>query len=279
MRCLAPCTLLALHAHVCPPCTGRRGIRMQAEPPGQKPGQGYYRRPSAALERGGGFFVPGLEGARLRLVAAGTLCAALALNRLLASSGGAEPSQLGSELLGAAGCAAVFAQSFAQQQQDQQREADALRAALTLRLKEEQELSGALPPAAAERARFVATTLLRLTPASAVVWAEGDGTPLLRFGRGFGADGAGSAALALLVPDGRSSHYCAGLEGRAPPPLPSNTESAIVCRCGGGRLLALGSERPAAFSQVHLDRAERMARNLDLEPRAEEAVPGEQATD
>ena len=35
--------------------------------PGMK---GYYRRPSRAIEKGGGFFVPGLEGERIRLLTA-----------------------------------------------------------------------------------------------------------------------------------------------------------------------------------------------------------------
>lgn len=41
----------------------------------------YYRRPSAALERGGGFFVPGLEGYRLRLVMGGLAISLIGLNR------------------------------------------------------------------------------------------------------------------------------------------------------------------------------------------------------
>ena len=47
--------------------------RLAAPPPPPPPkvkGSGYYVRPSAALERGGGFYVPGLEGDRLRLLVA-----------------------------------------------------------------------------------------------------------------------------------------------------------------------------------------------------------------
>ena len=43
--------------------------------------KGYYRRPSRAIERGGGFFVPGLEGERIRLLTAVTLVAMFSVNR------------------------------------------------------------------------------------------------------------------------------------------------------------------------------------------------------
>jgi hypothetical protein len=35
--------------------------------------KGYYRRPSRAIEKGGGFFVPGLEGEKIRIVSAAFL--------------------------------------------------------------------------------------------------------------------------------------------------------------------------------------------------------------
>lgn len=46
--------------------------------PGMK---GYYRRPSRAIEKGGGFFVPGLEGERIRLLTSVALFAMFSLNR------------------------------------------------------------------------------------------------------------------------------------------------------------------------------------------------------
>lgn len=45
--------------------TGERGMK------------GFYRRPSKAIEQGGGFFVPGLEGERVRLLTAFALLVAL----------------------------------------------------------------------------------------------------------------------------------------------------------------------------------------------------------
>lgn len=46
--------------------------------PGMK---GYYKRPSRAIERGGGFFVPGLEGERIRLFTAVALVAMFSVNK------------------------------------------------------------------------------------------------------------------------------------------------------------------------------------------------------
>jgi len=43
--------------------------------------KGFYIRPSAAIERGGGFFIPGLEGRRLRVAISGVVVALLAVNR------------------------------------------------------------------------------------------------------------------------------------------------------------------------------------------------------
>lgn len=45
--------------------------------------KGLYVRPSKALEVGGGFYVPGLEGYRLRLAIVGLILTLLSLNRLL----------------------------------------------------------------------------------------------------------------------------------------------------------------------------------------------------
>lgn len=50
--------------------TGERGMK------------GFYRRPSKAIEQGGGFFVPGLEGERVRLLTAFALLVALLVNRV-----------------------------------------------------------------------------------------------------------------------------------------------------------------------------------------------------
>jgi hypothetical protein len=48
--------------------------------------RGVYARPSAAIERGSGFFVPGLEGPRVRLLVGAVLLAATAVNHVVLSS-------------------------------------------------------------------------------------------------------------------------------------------------------------------------------------------------
>lgn len=47
-----------------------------------------YVRPSAAIERGGGFYVPGLEGGRLRILVGALIGALLALNHAVGGGGG-----------------------------------------------------------------------------------------------------------------------------------------------------------------------------------------------
>lgn len=47
---------------------------------------GVYSRPSGALERGSGFFIPGLEGPKIRLVSGTVLLLAIGLNHLLSES-------------------------------------------------------------------------------------------------------------------------------------------------------------------------------------------------
>lgn len=135
----------------------------------RKPSDGYYARPSAALEQGGGFYVPGFEGSKLRLASAILLSISLVLNRLL-SPGESPPSMMGSEALGVVGIALLFAQVAAQASEERKRESVALRAAIVARVKERTEISSELQPDCAEAAAWVGETLLRLTPAIGVVW-------------------------------------------------------------------------------------------------------------
>ena len=239
-------------------------IMMAKKPPPARPG--YYARPSAAVEQGGGFYVPGLEGSRLRVVAAAVLSAALVFNRVL-SPGEPASSQIVSEVLGAVGCAIIFVQSAAQQAIEREMEQDALRAAFAARLKDTQELSDAVSSTA--RARWAAGALLRVTSARAVVWTASDGSLLMRFGRfpdsdGVAADGADASLRSLLPSPNMQSAVLAelGASGRAPPPLPSNAASVAVCSCGDG-VLALASEQPSAFTEKHLGWLQSCARYLE----------------
>lgn len=224
-----------------------------------------YRRPSAALEQGGSFFVPGLEGTKLRTGAAAVLSVGLLLNRIL-SPGEPASSQYVSEALGVFSCLIVFAQSAAQNRVDAEAAEDALRAAFAARLKERQEYAESLTPLAAERTRWVATTLLKTTPARAAVWVGADGTVLARCGRfpePTGTDPPPMApvdaqALRALFADMPVTMVDFDVSGRGsvpPAPLPRNAVSALLCRCGGeardAGVLAITSEQPAAFSERH----------------------------
>ena len=228
--------------------------------------KGYGIRPSAAVEQGGGFYVPGFEGTKLRVTAAAVLSAGLVLNRVL-SPGEPASSQIVSEALGAFGCVLIFAQSAAQSKLQAEMEADELRAAFASRMSETQELDGSLTADATReaRARWAATTLLKLTPARAVLWVGGDGL-LLKFGRFPEADAAepvgDGSALRAMLPAGSPSQ-CVELSERPPSPLPSNAASAALCRCGDG-VIVLASERPAAFSAKHVRWLEQSCKQLEL---------------
>ncbi|KAH8049807.1 D-arabinose 1-dehydrogenase [Aureococcus anophagefferens] len=71
------------------PAVGRLGASKDEEAIG-KQAKGFYIRPSAAIERGGGFFVPGLEGTKLRVALGGGLVGLVALS--VALGGDAAPS-------------------------------------------------------------------------------------------------------------------------------------------------------------------------------------------
>mmetsp|Transcript_10026 Transcript_10026/g.14993 ORF Transcript_10026/g.14993 Transcript_10026/m.14993 type:complete len:345 (+) Transcript_10026:696-1730(+) len=73
--------------------------------------KGYYVRPSRAIEKGGGFYVPGLEGDRIRIISALFLLALCVLN----SNGGIDGSfsQLVSILTGVIAAFTLFLQGVA----------------------------------------------------------------------------------------------------------------------------------------------------------------------
>ena len=78
--------------------------------------KGYYVRPSAAVEQGGSFYVPGLEGSRVRVAGAAVLTVVTVLNRVLSPETYVEGSQVVSEGLGVLGIALIFAQAAYQAQ-------------------------------------------------------------------------------------------------------------------------------------------------------------------
>lgn len=94
----------------------RQSVRLHSEQDstdmrGIKGMKGYYRRPSRAIEKGGGFYVPGLEGERIRIITAGALVLMFVANR--AGQTVATLPQVVSELTGIAVALLLFAQGAA----------------------------------------------------------------------------------------------------------------------------------------------------------------------
>ena len=73
--------------------------------------KGYYRRPSRAIEKGGGFYVPGLEGERIRVLTAAALVLMYVTNR--AGQTVASLPQVISELTGLSLALLLFVQGAA----------------------------------------------------------------------------------------------------------------------------------------------------------------------
>jgi hypothetical protein len=79
---------------------------------GKRGMKGYYRRPSRAIEKGGGFFVPGLEGEKIRVVSAAAIILMIASNR--AGVQDATVSQITSEVIGIVMALILFLQGIAE---------------------------------------------------------------------------------------------------------------------------------------------------------------------
>ena len=79
---------------------------------GKRGMKGYYRRPSRAIEKGGGFFVPGLEGEKIRVLSAAVLVFMIASNR--AGVADATIAQVTSEVIGMVMAIILFVQGVAE---------------------------------------------------------------------------------------------------------------------------------------------------------------------
>ena len=66
---------------------GRSRLFAESDTPKSSKVKGVYVRPSGAIERGSGFFVPGLEGPRVRVLFGGVLLVLTALNHVLVPTG------------------------------------------------------------------------------------------------------------------------------------------------------------------------------------------------
>ena len=78
---------------------------------GRKGMKGYYRRPSRAIEKGGGFFIPGFENERIRILSSTVLLVLLIVNRSGVQV--ATFSQIVTELTGAVMIILLFLQGIA----------------------------------------------------------------------------------------------------------------------------------------------------------------------
>ena len=72
--------------------------------------KGFYRRPSKAIEQGGGFFIPGLEGERVSIITAFALLIALLVNQIGQSF--TTSNEVVSEVIGAAVIVVLFIQGI-----------------------------------------------------------------------------------------------------------------------------------------------------------------------
>jgi hypothetical protein len=228
-----------------------------ADPQPRDKNAGFYARPSAVVEKGGAFYVPGLEGYRLKLLASAVLLISLAANRVL-SPGSPAGSQLVSELLGAMACALLLVQVVAEIESQRASEREAARALASARNAERTELDPSLPTVRSDRLQWAAATLLRLTPASIVSIyslsnSAGEATPLLQSGR-LPAKSASPETRALieqLAPDGRGVRYFADAAPVAGTlQLPPTAGSAAIARCGDDCVLVAVSELNDGFDDA-----------------------------
>ena len=90
-----------------PPRADAKSGNREGEEEIGKQSKGFYIRPSAAIEKGGGFFVPGLEGARVRVALGGGLLALVVGSA--AADGGAPLSVRVSEAVALAATLAILA--------------------------------------------------------------------------------------------------------------------------------------------------------------------------
>eukprot|EP00316_Scyphosphaera_apsteinii_P004827 CAMPEP_0119337264 /NCGR_PEP_ID=MMETSP1333-20130426/93601_1 /TAXON_ID=418940 /ORGANISM="Scyphosphaera apsteinii, Strain RCC1455" /LENGTH=280 /DNA_ID=CAMNT_0007348271 /DNA_START=17 /DNA_END=859 /DNA_ORIENTATION=+ len=238
-------------------------LNMADRPPPAKPG--YYKRPAAAVERGGGFYVPGLEGYKLRLAVSLVLSVGIVINRVL-SPGEVAPSQITSELLGATSCILLLAQVVDERANEREAKEQALRTLAASRLEERKDICPKLSGAFAERASFAAATLLSLTPANLVLLidmassgrrsaASGDADRmpdglLLRYGRSRAANVCPPQEILFTKLGGMDSAYLTDVDEAFM--LAPSTASVVLQRCGTHDVLLLASDQPAFTDKQRL---------------------------
>mmetsp|Transcript_19038 Transcript_19038/g.40327 ORF Transcript_19038/g.40327 Transcript_19038/m.40327 type:complete len:347 (-) Transcript_19038:747-1787(-) len=236
----------------------------------------YYKRPAAALERGGGFYIPGLEGYRLRLLVGSVLSAALVANRITSP----EPSvsQFVSEGLGGFSCLLLFIQVAADRAAEEDDRRELARAIATSRMEDRQQLAAQLDARVAEHAEWLARALLRLLPADVVMLLDGEALQtagehelpgvLLRFGRFEPTQQPAVLEILKAMNSNKEQdvQYLSEINSKRDTTLglPSNTGSAVMVCCGGQKVLVICSQRSDAFTEKHLRYARSLARSMQL---------------
>lgn len=228
----------------------------------------YYRRPAKAVERGGGFFIPGLEGDKLRLAAASFVSVALIANHA-ASEQPIAASQVTSEVIGAALCAWALVGVAVDRlvAEVSERGAQARSEASTGGSSETRGLlriSESCPPAAADGFPWVATCVLASTRGStALLVRPADGAVLAVCGQ-LARDGAGPV---LSEPARAAVARCAA-GGAAVLDEPSVAEScavasAAVCAASPELALVVTADAPSALADDDREWLSKLAARLD----------------
>lgn len=231
-----------------------------------------YVRPASNIEAGGEFFFPGLEGNKLRIFTSCVLLLCLVLNRIFGREAVQTP-QIISEILGAIGASTFLYQSLKLDEYERDVKNAELKAMFAGRQNKLEVVDESMPVDLLAHARWVANSLLKVTPARAVVWVHADGSMKLRWGRfpeGTINDIIDTKPFLELLVDGSGDEPVAvqfDSKTRPPPaPLPRNTVSALLCRCGeGGGVVALACEQEEAFIGEDEERMKCCVKLLNLQ--------------
>lgn len=157
--------------HSVPFCARRPSPRLSAGPP-PKVKSSYYKNPSKAIEKGGGFYIPGLRGPRLRIAVSTLSCALLSLNHLTAGAEAAQKSLQASETIAATAAFAVLATALADIAEERREAAPAAKAPVdpigeTVARQETPETATAAPGDVAEDVLWSTAVSADLTGATA----------------------------------------------------------------------------------------------------------------
>mmetsp|Transcript_6079 Transcript_6079/g.13083 ORF Transcript_6079/g.13083 Transcript_6079/m.13083 type:complete len:314 (+) Transcript_6079:56-997(+) len=226
--------------------------------------RGIYSRPSAAIERGSGFFLPGLEGYRIRALSGLFSLGATAYNQYLMDTAGASTGTSESTsafiayvsgfILLALGIAEWAGESFQFYKEEMALEAPAT-------IDEQEELNdGFLPSEVVESVRRVSSAFLQVTVATSVALVSSDGLVPYRVGAPHDMPEAAAKRAANLVRNSKGGRIAVPSDDVAAEAMSEgNRRSILVQIIGDSRgkvriwALVVGSDRPLqAYSEGDL---------------------------